>query len=53
METSVAILKDGKEVLSNVVLSQINIHKVFGGVVPNASRNHIRYLNDVLDESFK
>ena len=32
-ETSVAILKDGKEVLSNVVLSQIDIHKVFGGVV--------------------
>ncbi len=53
-ETSVAIVKNGKEVLSNVVLSQIDIHKVFGGVVPEiASRNHIRYLNDVLDEALK
>ncbi|MGI6787300.1 MAG: tRNA (adenosine(37)-N6)-threonylcarbamoyltransferase complex transferase subunit TsaD [Acholeplasmataceae bacterium] len=53
-ETSVAILKDGKKVLSNVVLSQIDIHKVFGGVVPEiASRNHIRYLTTVFDEALK
>jgi N6-L-threonylcarbamoyladenine synthase len=53
-ETSVAILKDGKEVLSNVVLSQIDIHKVFGGVVPEiASRNHIKYLTTVFDEALE
>ncbi len=33
-ETSVSILKDGREVLSNIVSSQIEIHKEFGGVVP-------------------
>ena len=38
-ETSVAVVKDGKEVLSNIVLSQIDIHKMYGGVVPEiASR---------------
>ncbi|HPX71395.1 MAG TPA: tRNA (adenosine(37)-N6)-threonylcarbamoyltransferase complex transferase subunit TsaD [Acholeplasmataceae bacterium] len=53
-ETSVAILKDGKEVLSNVVLSQVDIHKVFGGVVPEiASRNHIKYLTTVFDEALE
>ena len=41
-ETSVAIVKDGKQVLSNIVLSQIEIHADFGGVVPEvASRHHI------------
>jgi N6-L-threonylcarbamoyladenine synthase len=53
-ETSVAILRNGKEVLSNVVLSQIDIHKVFGGVVPEiASRNHIKYLTTVFDEALE
>ena len=38
-ETSVAIVADGREVLSNVILSQIDIHKIYGGVVPEiASR---------------
>ena len=51
-ETAVAIVKDGKEVLSNVVLSQIEIHKVFGGVVPEiASRNHIQFITKVIDEA--
>ena len=47
-ETSVAIVKDGKEVLSCVINSQIKIHEKFGGVVPEiASRNHVYlwYLN--------
>lgn len=53
-ETSVAIVKDGKEILSNIVLSQIDIHKVFGGVVPEiASRNHIEYMTRVFDEAFE
>ena len=42
-ETSIAVLKDGKEILSNIISSQIEIHKEFGGVVPEiASRHHIK-----------
>ncbi|MFA7422296.1 MAG: tRNA (adenosine(37)-N6)-threonylcarbamoyltransferase complex transferase subunit TsaD [Acholeplasmataceae bacterium] len=53
-ETSVAIVKDGKEVLSHVVLSQIDIHKVFGGVVPEiASRNHVVHMTRVFEEAIK
>lgn len=41
-ETSVAIVEDGKTVLCNVVYTQIEIHKLYGGVVPEvASRRHI------------
>ena len=41
-ETSIAVVKNGREVLSNVIATQIEIHKRFGGVVPEvASRNHI------------
>ena len=41
-ETSVAIIEDGRKVLSNVVSTQIDIHKKFGGVVPEiASRKHL------------
>ena len=51
-ETSIAILKNGREVLSNVISSQIEIHKRFGGVVPEvASRNHVLCINNVLDEA--
>lgn len=47
-ETSVAIVKDGKTILSNQVLSQIDIHKKFGGVVPEvASRNHIIHITQL------
>lgn len=53
-ETSVAITKDGKEVLSNAVLSQINIHKPFGGVVPEiASRAHIESMLYMFDKAIK
>lgn len=49
-ETSVAILKDGRDLLSNVISSQIEIHKVFGGVVPEiASRHHLENINPVTD----
>ena len=51
-ETSVAVVKNGKEVLSNIVLSQIDIHKIFGGVVPEiASRNHIQFITATIEEA--
>lgn len=53
-ETSIAIVKNGREVLSNVISSQIEIHKRFGGVVPEvASRNHVVAINNVLAESLQ
>jgi len=51
-ETSVSIVKDGKYVLSNVVLSQIDIHKEYGGVVPEiASREHVKGITYVFDKA--
>ena len=45
-ETSVAVVKNGREVLSNVIDTQIKIHEQFGGVVPEiASRNHIEAIS--------
>ncbi len=53
-ETACAIVKDGKEVLSNVVLSQIDIHTKFGGVVPEiASREHVYNVSMCFEEAFK
>ena len=53
-ETSVSIVRDGKEVLSNIVLSQIDIHKAYGGVVPEiASREHIKGITMVFEEALK
>lgn len=53
-ETSVAVVENGRKVLSNVVSSQIDIHTRFGGVVPEiASRNHILAINPVLEEALK
>lgn len=53
-ETSVAIVKNGREVLSNVIESQIKIHEKFGGVVPEiASRNHIEAISEVTKEALK
>ncbi len=53
-ETSVSILRDGTEVLSNVVLSQIDVHKQYGGVVPEiASREHIKGITMVFEEAFE
>lgn len=51
-ETSVAVVKNGREVLSNVISSQIDIHKQFGGVVPEiASRKHVENINWVIEEA--
>lgn len=53
-ETSIAVVKNGREVLSNVIASQIDIHSRFGGVVPEvASRNHLMCINNVLNESLQ
>ena len=53
-ETSVAIVADGREVLSNVILSQIDIHKIYGGVVPEiASRQHLESINGVVEQALK
>ncbi|MFB4168662.1 tRNA (adenosine(37)-N6)-threonylcarbamoyltransferase complex transferase subunit TsaD [Virgibacillus sp. JSM 102003] len=52
-ETAVAIVKDGREIISNVVASQIESHKRFGGVVPEiASRHHVEQITIVLEEAF-
>ncbi|MDE6013605.1 MAG: tRNA (adenosine(37)-N6)-threonylcarbamoyltransferase complex transferase subunit TsaD, partial [Anaeroplasmataceae bacterium] len=53
-ETSVAVVRDGKEVLSNVINSQIDIHKMFGGVVPEvASRHHVYQVSMIFEEALK
>lgn len=53
-ETSVAIIKNGKEILSNIISSQIDIHAQYGGVVPEiASRQHILTINPILNEALK
>lgn len=53
-ETSIAIIKDGKEILSNKISSQIEIHKEYGGVVPEiASRHHIKNIATILDEALE
>ena len=50
-ETAVAIVKDGREVLSSVVFSQIDVHKLYGGVVPEiASRCHIEKISQLTEE---
>lgn len=52
-ETAVAIVKNGKEIIANVVASQIESHKRFGGVVPEiASRHHVEQITLVLEEAF-
>lgn len=51
-ETSVAVVRNGREVLSNVIYSQIDIHEKFGGVVPEiASRNHVDKISGIIDEA--
>ncbi|GEL14628.1 tRNA (adenosine(37)-N6)-threonylcarbamoyltransferase complex transferase subunit TsaD [Pediococcus cellicola] len=53
-ETSVAVIEDGQKILSNVIATQINSHKRFGGVVPEvASRHHIEQITICIDEALK
>ncbi len=51
-ETSAAVVADGAQILSNVVSSQIDLHRPYGGVVPElASRNHLQLIDDVIRRS--
>ena len=53
-ETAAAVVKNGREVLSNVISSQIELHKLYGGVVPEiASRKHVEKINPVIREALK
>ena len=53
-ETSIAIVKNGREVLSNVINSQINIHEKYGGVVPEiASRCHTEVINQLMKQALE
>lgn len=53
-ETSISIVKNGREVLSNVIDTQISIHEKYGGVVPEiASRNHVEAISNVMKKSLK
>ena len=51
-ETAAAVVADGRKVLSNIISSQIDIHKKYGGVVPEiASRNHVLNISGVIEEA--
>ena len=51
-ETAASVVKNGRVILSNVVLSQIDIHKLYGGVVPEiASRNHVEAIDKVVQQA--
>lgn len=53
-ETAAAVVKNGREVLSNIIFSQIDLHTLYGGVVPEiASRKHIEKINQVIEEALK
>ena len=53
-ETGAAVVKDGAEILSNVVSSQVDLHRVYNGVVPEiASRAHLECINNIIHESLK
>ncbi len=53
-ETAAAVVRNGREILSNVIFSQISTHTLYGGVVPEiASRQHIEKINQVVDEAVK
>lgn len=53
-ETAASVVKNGREVLSNVISSQIDLHKLYGGVVPEiASRKHIEKINQVIEEALQ
>ncbi|NLN05655.1 MAG: tRNA (adenosine(37)-N6)-threonylcarbamoyltransferase complex transferase subunit TsaD, partial [Clostridiaceae bacterium] len=53
-ETSASIVKNGREVLSNIISSQIDLHKEYGGVVPEiASRKHVELIIPVINEAIR
>lgn len=53
-ETAASVVKNGRQVLSNIISSQIDLHTLYGGVVPEiASRKHIEKINQVIEEALK
>ena len=51
-ETAVAIVRDGREILADCIASQIEMHKLYGGVVPEiASRKHVEVIANLADEA--
>lgn len=53
-ETAASVVKNGREVLSNIIASQIELHTLYGGVVPEiASRKHIEKINQVIEEALQ
>ena len=51
-DTAAAVVEDGRQVLSNVISSQIDLHRLYGGVVPEiASRKHIERINQVIQQA--
>ena len=53
-ETAAAVVKNGREVCSNIISTQIALHTLYGGVVPEiASRKHIEKINQVIEEALK
>ena len=51
-ETAAAVVEDGKKILSNIISSQIEIHREYGGVVPEiASRHHIKNITNIIEEA--
>ena len=53
-ETAAAVVVDGRDVRSNIISSQISLHTIYGGVVPEiASRKHIEKINQVIKEALK
>ncbi|MFO7764996.1 MAG: tRNA (adenosine(37)-N6)-threonylcarbamoyltransferase complex transferase subunit TsaD [Pelovirga sp.] len=53
-ETAAAVVRDGREVLSNIISSQIDLHSIYGGVVPElASRRHLEVINPLVEEALQ
>ena len=53
-ETAAAVIEDGRKILSNIVFSQIDLHELYGGVVPEiASRAHMEACDRVVDEALR
>lgn len=53
-ETAASVVKNGRTILSNIISSQIDLHKLYGGVVPEiASRKHIEKINQVIEEAME
>ena len=51
-ETAAAVVRNGREILSNIIYSQIDLHTLYGGVVPEiASRKHIEKINQVIEKA--